>query len=74
MLTEWQKLKVHNPNASLVCIDLIPRENAQVKERPGILQVGGFGDQVFDVVASFVESGSQSSDYWVREIEKVDLS
>lgn len=73
MLTEWEQLKRHNPNAVLVCIDLTPRANSQVTERPGILQVGGFSDQVFDVVANFVEAGTESKNYWIDQIEKVEL-
>jgi 60 kDa SS-A/Ro ribonucleoprotein len=73
MLEEWQKLQAHNPKASLVCMDLTPRPNAQVTERPGILQVGGFGDAVFDVVASFVEHGHKGADHWVSEIDKVEV-
>src|SRR5690606_29417055 len=73
MLTEWQKLKQRNPNALLVCIDLTPRNNSQVEERPGILQIGGFSDQVFDVVANFVEAGTRSSDYWIDQINQVEL-
>ena len=73
MLTEWEQLKKHNPNAVLVCIDLTPRANAQVQERPGILQVGGFSDQVFDVVANFVEAGGESNNYWTDQIDQVEL-
>jgi len=72
MLSEWQIFKARNPNAKLVCIDLTPRSNSQVKEMQDILQVGGFGDQVFDVVASFIAHGS-SNDHWVDTINAVDL-
>lgn len=73
MLAEWQQFKQHNPDANLICMDLTPRANSQVQERPGILQVGGFSDQVFDVIASFTESGAEGSDHWVREIENVEI-
>ncbi len=72
MLTEWRIFKSHNKNAKLVCIDLTPRNNAQVKENEDILQVGGFGDGVFDVVANFIETG-WSVNHWVSEIEKINL-
>lgn len=73
MLAEWEQFKKFNPNAVLVCIDLTPRPNSQVKERPGILQVGGFSDQVFDVVSNFIEAGASSPNYWIEQIEKVEL-
>lgn len=72
MMEEWQKFKARNPKAKLVCIDLTPRTNAQVKEREDILQVGGFSDNVFSVVAQFAKGG-WDKDFWVREIEKIDL-
>lgn len=72
MMEEWQKFKSRNPKAKLVCIDLTPRTNAQVKEREDILQVGGFSDNVFTVVAQFVKGG-WNKDFWTQEIEKIDL-
>jgi 60 kDa SS-A/Ro ribonucleoprotein len=72
MLQEWVKYKAHNKKAKLICIDLTPRANSQVKERDDILQVGGFSDNVFNVVARFVEGGWQK-DFWVKEIEDTSL-
>lgn len=72
MMEEWNKFKARNKNAKLVCIDLTPRGNSQVKEHKDILQVGGFSDQVFDVVANFVKYGD-SDNHWVSEIEKVPV-
>jgi len=72
LLNEWNHFKGRNPTSKLVCIDLTPRSNSQVKEDKDILQIGGFGDQVFDVVANFIEHGS-SNDHWVDLIESIDL-
>ena len=73
LLQEWVKYKTHNKNAKLICIDLTPRTNHQVsKEHEDILQVGGFSDNVFNVIARFVEGG-WSKDFWVKEIESVSL-
>lgn len=72
LANEWATFKKRNPKARLVCIDLTPRPNAQVKEHEDILQVGGFSDAVFDVVASFVEHG-HGKDHWVDVIERVSL-
>jgi 60 kDa SS-A/Ro ribonucleoprotein len=72
MMAEWQKFKRRNPNAKLICIDLTPYTTTQVKEHEDILQVGGFSDQVFNVVAAFVEGGN-SKNYWVDLIDSIDL-
>ena len=72
LANEWETFKKRNPNSRLVCIDLTPRSNSQIKTRKDVLQVGGFGDQVFDVIASFLEHGD-SADHWVKMIEEVDL-
>jgi 60 kDa SS-A/Ro ribonucleoprotein len=73
MLSEWSNFQERNPNAKLVCIDLTPGSNSQVKERPNILQVGGFSDTVFDVVKNFIEHGD-SDNHWVDEIEKIEIN
>jgi len=72
MLNEWNKFHARNPGSRLVCIDLTPRSNSQVNVHKDILQVGGFGDAVFDVVASFIKHGF-ANDHWVDTIEAVDL-
>lgn len=72
MMSEWLRFKARNPKAKLVCIDLTPRANAQVKEQPDILQIGGFNDSVWKVVRSFMDGGWDAS-HWVRVIESVDL-
>jgi 60 kDa SS-A/Ro ribonucleoprotein len=69
---EWQKFKARNPKARLICCDLTPRSNSQIQTRPDVLQVGGFSDQVFEVVASFVEHGIET-DHWVKLIEGTSL-
>ena len=74
LLNEWNVYKSWNKNAKLICIDLIPRTNHQVKftEHDDILQVGGFSDNVFNVIAKFVEGG-WLKDFWIKEIESVSL-
>jgi 60 kDa SS-A/Ro ribonucleoprotein len=69
---EWKKFKERNPKAKMVCCDLTPRNNSQIKVQKDVLQVGGFSDQVFEVVKSFVEHGLDT-DHWVKAIEEVSL-
>lgn len=73
MMTEWLEFKRRNPAAKLVCIDLTPGTTSQTAARQDILQVGGFGDAVFDVVASFLTSADSSAEHWVKVIESVSL-
>lgn len=72
LLQEWGNFKRKNPNAKLVCIDLLARANSQVKEREDILQVAGWSDDAFNVLASFLKYGL-SKNHWVEEIEKISL-
>lgn len=68
---QWNKFKARNPKAKLVLIDLIPHGNSQAKDEKDVLRVGGWSDEVFNVIANFVRSGSK--DHWVKEIEGVAL-
>ncbi|MEX8193721.1 vWA domain-containing protein [Comamonas guangdongensis] len=71
-MLQWERIKQRNPNARLVCIDIQPYGTTQAMERNDILNVGGFSDAVFDVVASFAE-GRLGAEHWVGEIEKIAL-
>ena len=71
-MLEWQKFKQRNPNARLVCLDIQPYATTQAKERSDVLNIGGFSDSVFDVIAAFANA-SLSPDHWVGEIEKIQL-
>lgn len=64
----WVEFKAYNPKAKMVCIDLQPGMTTQVQAFPRVLNVGGFSDAVYDVIANFA-SQSASKDFWVREIE-----
>ena len=69
-MTEWANFKLRNPNARMVCIDIQPYGTVQAKERADILNIGGFSDQVFDVIAAFA-CGELNADHWVGVIENV---
>lgn len=72
LMSAWERFKVKNPKARLVCIDLQPYANTQAIERDDILNVGGFSDQVFELVATFAK-GELNPAHWVGEIEKIEL-
>ncbi len=71
-LNEWQLFKARNPKARLVCIDLQPNSTTQALEREDILNVGGFSDQVFRVLADFAK-GELNANHWVGAIERVAM-
>ena len=73
-MQEWNIFAARNPQAKLVCIDLQPYRTAQAIEtgRSDVLNVGGFSDHVFDVIAEFAK-GTLNSNHWVGLIESVSL-
>jgi 60 kDa SS-A/Ro ribonucleoprotein len=71
-MKQWNEFKSRNKDAKLVCIDIQPYGHTQAYERPDILNVGGFSDQVFDLISKFA-AGNLGADHWVGEIEKVEV-
>lgn len=69
----WITLKARNPKAKLICIDIQPYVTSQAKDGGDILNVGGFSDAVFDIMANFVEAGNDAK-HWVDVIENVQLT
>jgi phosphohistidine swiveling domain-containing protein len=72
MMAEWMGFRTRNPKARLACIDLQPYTTSQVPERPEVLNIGGFGDSVFDLIDMFAK-GEMEKGHWVAEIEKVEV-
>jgi 60 kDa SS-A/Ro ribonucleoprotein len=70
LLAEWSEFRRRNPNARLVCLDVQPNETTQAAERADILNIGGFSDQVFEVISAF-SSGQLEADHWIARIEAV---
>ena len=71
-MVQWNLFKARNPGAKLVCIDIQPAGTTQAKEREDILNVGGFSDQVFNVVSEFAK-GRLEGNLWVEMIHKEDI-
>ncbi len=71
-MKEWANFRQRNPEARMVCIDVQPYATVQAKERPDILNVGGFSDQVFEVISEFAR-GELNADHWIGVIESVAL-
>jgi 60 kDa SS-A/Ro ribonucleoprotein len=71
-MRQWNIFRQRNRKARLVLIDLQPYTTTQAVEREDILNVGGFSDQVFDVVSEFA-SGRLNGEHWIEQIESVLL-
>jgi 60 kDa SS-A/Ro ribonucleoprotein len=71
-MREWEVFKKRNPNAKLVCIDIAPYGTTQAVERGDVLNVGGFSDDVFNIVTAFA-AGQLSATHWVGEIQSIDI-
>ena len=75
VLTEWRRFvdrqaQVGNPSPKLVCIDLQPNTTTQAPEGGAVLNVGGFSDAVFEVIAGFLDGDPGR---FVKEVEAVEL-
>lgn len=72
-LQAWEQIKRRHPQAKLVCLDLVPNTHTQVLERPDVLNIGGFSDQVFQRMADFAR-GHGTGRSLVDQIERVALN
>lgn len=72
MAHEWARIRGKNPKAKLVCIDIAPTASVQVyDEKNAVLNVGGYGDHMFDQIAAFMRG--EGPDTWVKEIEATTI-
>lgn len=71
MAAEWAIFKKRNPNAKLINIDIQPCGTAQVSDDKSILNIGGFSDNVWNVVEAFTSSNGAT--HWTDVISKVEL-
>jgi 60 kDa SS-A/Ro ribonucleoprotein len=71
-MKEWASFLQRNPEARMVCIDIQPYGTVQAKASDDILNIGGFSDQVFDVIAEFAR-GELNANHWIGVIESVAL-
>ena len=71
-MAEWETFRRRNPDARLVCLDIQPYGSTQARERADILNVGGFSDSVFEILATFAK-GELNADHWVGVIESLAL-
>ncbi|MCB9566017.1 MAG: TROVE domain-containing protein [Myxococcales bacterium] len=72
VMDEWEKYKARNRRAKLVCIDIQPYATTQAPERADILNIGGFSDAVFDLIAAFAQD-QLHPEHWVGIIDGITL-
>ena len=72
MLAEWRRFAKRNRDAQLVCLDIQPSSTAQAPEDDGVTNVGGFSDQVFDVLRT-IAARENTQDHFVRRIREVAI-
>lgn len=71
-MREWNAFRARNRRARLVLIDVQPYATTQAVEREDVLNIGGFSDQVFDLISEFA-AGRLAGDHWVERIESIAL-
>jgi 60 kDa SS-A/Ro ribonucleoprotein len=69
---EWSQFRGRNPKARLVCLDLQPYGSTQAAEREDIMNIGGFSDAVFEIIAAFA-AGELNPNHWVGLIDQIEL-
>ena len=71
-MEQWAKFEARNPGAKLACIDVQPSGTTQAAEREDVLNIGGFGDSVFELLELYAKN-ELSPEHWVGVIEKVKV-
>lgn len=72
MKEEWDKFKNRNKGAKLVCLDITPNTTTQAPDDKDTLNLGGFSDAMFEVVARFALTANDENLFSAR-IEEVEL-
>jgi 60 kDa SS-A/Ro ribonucleoprotein len=70
LMAQWAEFRKRNSRARLVCLDIQPNQTTQAAERSDILNIGGFSDRVFEVIAAFA-SAQLEAGHWLSRIDAV---
>lgn len=68
----WNLIHEFNKKTKLVCIDLTPNTTTQFTDTPNVFNIGGFSDNVFDLIAS-IAKGEATQDMFVKAIESYNI-
>lgn len=72
VMQNFNEIKSRNPKCKLINIDITPATTSQTSVDKSILNIGGFSDNVFEVINAFVNSNA-SPEFWVKKIESIQL-
>lgn len=67
----WAQIRKINPKAKMICVDLIGNDSTQIVDGKGVLNVGGWSDEIFNEINRFVSEFNANT--WVEEIEKIEI-
>lgn len=67
---QWIEFVKRNQNAKMICIDITPNETMQAPNDRKILNVGGFNDNVFNVMHDFIQNFDGNDEFWTKIIEE----
>jgi 60 kDa SS-A/Ro ribonucleoprotein len=70
LMVEWARFRERNPQSRLVCLDIQPYGTTQAAEREDILNIGGFSDPTFELIAAFA-AGELEAGHWTGRIESL---
>lgn len=68
---EWEKFRKRNPNAKLICIDLVANTTTQAPNDKHTLNIGGFSDNIWPTIESFIMD--YDANHWLQEIVSIEL-
>ena len=71
VIDQWNRFKKRNLKAKLVCVDMAPNVTTQAPNSDDIMNIGGFSDSVWEMVARFAEG--KSGDVWVKSVEEFEV-
>lgn len=67
----WGRIRAKNPKAKMVCVDISVSETTQVHDGHGVMNIGGFSDQIWTTIQRFLSG--EGPETWVEEIKAISL-
>lgn len=67
----WARLRAKNPQAKMICIDTLSNNTTQVVDGHGVMNVGGFSDELWNTVNRFITG--EGPDTWVKAIKQLQV-
>jgi 60 kDa SS-A/Ro ribonucleoprotein len=72
LASEWSIFQKKNSKAKLVCVDIQAGSTAQVTDNNRRLNVGGFSDSVFTIVANFINGDTRNFVQVIKDSVNLD--